>query len=231
MSSTPENLLYIVDPVVLQRIIAVLVVLLLVAIFYPYLQKRFARPKRVNMRQFLGLERVVIASVVGLFSSADDAARSVRGLKDAGFAGDKLTVLSAIPYPEGAFGTDTGRSWIRPFAFVGGVCGAVAGIFLVAGTAMAYPLPTGGKPIVPIPVVMVITYELTVLSVVLFALFRFLFEARLPGSKGRLYDPRISEGMIGVIARCETDEQARRAEATMSSLGAEETRRVEGRVA
>ena len=67
---------------------------------------------------------------------------------------------------------------------------------------------------------LVITYELTVLSVMLFSLFRFLFEARLPSTGGKLYDPRIADGMIGVIVRCETEEQARRAEETVSSLGA-----------
>jgi hypothetical protein len=219
MYGTFEDIIYIADPVILEIIIGVLVALLLVVIFYPYVQRRLARPERV------------IASVVGFFPQVNDAARSVRRLKEAGFAANDVTVLSAIPYPEGAFETDTGRSWIRTFGFVGGIVGALTGIVLVAGTSLAFPLPTGGKPIVPIPVVLVITYELTVLTVVLFTLFRFLFEARLPSFKGKLYDPRISDGMIGVIVRCETEEQARRAEQSVSSLGASETRRVEGRVA
>ncbi len=218
MFGTTEDIIYLIDPVIFQIQMALLVGLLLLAIFYPTIRRRLARPERV------------IASVVGFFPRVEDAVRSVRRLREAGFARDDLTVLSSIPYPEGAFETDVGRSWIRPFAFAGGIFGALFGTFLVAGTSLAYPLPTGGKPIVSIPEMLVITYEMTVLSVVLFTLFRFLFEARLPGFEGRLYDPRISEGMIGVVVRCETEEQARRGEEIISALGAEETRRVQGRV-
>lgn len=218
MFGTIEDIIYLIDPVIFALLLALLVALLLIAIFYPYLERRLARPERIS------------ASVVGLFPQVDDAARSVRRLREAGFAGGDVTVLSSIPYPEGAFETDTGRSHIRLFALVGGISGMLLGITLVAGTSLAYPLPTGGKPIVPVPVVLVITYELTVLSIMLFSLFRFLFEARLPSTRSKLYDPRISDGMVGVIVRCETEEQARRAEATVSSLGATETRLVQGRV-
>lgn len=50
-------------------------------------------------------------------------------------------------------------------------------------------LVTGGKPLISIPTILVISYEFTVLSVMLFALGRFLFEARLPRTSGRLDDP------------------------------------------
>ena len=214
-----NDILFFVDPAFLQWvIIPLLVVLLLVAIFYPHIEKRFARRERIK------------ASVVGFFPNVEDAVKSVQELRRARFAGEDLTVLSSIPYPEGAFETDVGRSWISYFAFTGGILGALFGIFLVVGTSIAYVLPTGGKPIVPIPTLLIITYELAVLAVMLFTLFRFLFEARLPGYTGRLYDSRISEGMIGVIARCETEEQARQAEQTLSSHGAQDTRQVEGRV-
>ena len=194
-------------------------VLLLIAIFWPTIQRMLAPRERIR------------ASIVGFFPQVDDAVTSVRRLRAAGFTENRLTVLSSIPYPEEAFGTDTGSSRIRRFAFVGGVLGALTGIALVAGTSLAYPLPTGGKSIVTAPITLVIGYEFTVLFTMLFSLFRFLYEARLPGYGGKLYDRRISEGMIGVIVRCETEEQARQAEQTVSTLGASETRRVEGRVA
>lgn len=218
MYGTPEDIMYLIDPVIFAIQITLLVALLLLAIFYPNIRRRLARPERV------------IASIVGFFPRVDDAARSVRRLREAGFVEGEVTVLSSIPYPEGAFVTDTGTSRIRRFALGGGIFGFFFGIFVVAGTSLAYPLPTGGKPIVSVPVTAVITYEMTVLSVMLFSLFRFLFEARLPSTGGKLYDPRIADGMVGVIVRCETEEQARRAEEMVSSLGAEDTHRVEGRV-
>lgn len=215
MFESIEDILYIIDPIIFVIQMVVLVGLLLLALFWPSILKRMAPTRRVS------------ANVAGFFPEVDDAAESVRRLREAGFAGDDLTVLSAIPYPEGAFGTDVGKSRILPFAFAGGIFGALFGVLLVAGTSLAYPLPTGGKPIVPIPVVLVITYELTVLSVVLFSLFRFLFEARLPALEGRLYDPRVSEGMVGIVVACETEEKALQAEEILSALGAEEVRRTE----
>ncbi|HEX9015773.1 MAG TPA: quinol:electron acceptor oxidoreductase subunit ActD [Chloroflexota bacterium] len=219
MYGSPEDIVYLIDPVIFALQMILLVALLLLAIFYPYIRRRLARPHNIT------------ASVIGLFAGVDDAARSVRRLREDGFGEGDVTVLSSIPYPEGAFETDTGRSHIRLLALIGGITGAILGTALVAGTSIAYPLPTGGKPIVPIPATLVITYEATVLSVMLFSLFRFLYETRLPSTSDKLYDPRIADGMVGVIVRCETAEQARRAEETVSSLGSEETRRVEGRVA
>lgn len=219
MYGSVEDIIYLIDPVIFAIQIVLLVGLLLLAIFWPNLMGRLTPRDHVH------------ASMVGFFPHVDDAARSVRRLREDGFGGTNLTVISSIPYPEGAFETDTGRSWIRPFALAGGIIGALTGIALVAGTSLAYPLPTGGKPIVPIPVTLVIAYETTVLSVMLFSLFRFLFEARLPSPGRKLYDPRIADGMVGVIVRCETEEQARRAEEIVSSLGAADTRRIEGRVA
>lgn len=218
MYGTPEDIIYLVDPVIFAIVMPLLVALLLLAIFWPSLRRRFAPRDRVS------------ASVVGFFPDVDDAARSVRRLRETGFPGDRMTLLSSVPYPEGAFETDTGHSWIRPFALAGGIFGLMLGVVMVAGTSLAYPLPTGGKPIVSVPPMLVITYETTMLSVMLFSLFRFLYEARLPSTAGRLYDPRISEGMIGIIVRCETEEQARRAEQTVSSLGATDTRTIQGRV-
>jgi hypothetical protein len=218
MYGSLEDILYLIDPVIFVIQMVLLVGLLLIAIFYPQLRRRFAPRDGVT------------ASVVGLFPHVDDAVIGVRRLREAGFSGGDVSVLSSIPYPEGAFGTDTGRSWIRPLALAGGIIGALIGIFVVVGTSIAYPLPTGGKPIVAVLPMLVVVYESTVLSVVLVSVARFLYEAKLPSARTRLYDPRIGEGMIGVVARCETDDQARRAEETLSSLGAIEPRRVQGRI-
>lgn len=218
MYGSPEDIIYLIDPLIFLTQMVLLVALLLLAIFWPNIQRRLA-PRDV-----------VVASVVGFFPRVDDAARTVSRLREAGFTGRDMTVLSSIPYPEGAFETDTGPSWIRRFGLAGGIFGLLFGITLVTLGSLAYSLVTGGKPVPAIPVMAVLTYELTVLNVMLWTLGRFLYEARLPSAGGKLYDPRISDGMVGVIVRCATEEQANRAEETVSSLGAGDTRRVEGRV-
>lgn len=102
MFGTLDDILYLIDPYIFWIQMALLVGLLLLAIFFPRLQRRFAPRERVA------------ASVVGFFPRVDDAVSGVRRLKEDGLTANRLTVLSSVPYPEGAFGTDTGRSWIIP---------------------------------------------------------------------------------------------------------------------
>ena len=57
----------------------------------------------------------------------------------------------------------------------------------------------GGKPILSLPPMAVITYESTMLSAIIFTIIGIVFESRLPKPKMGLYDTRITEGYIGVL--------------------------------
>ena len=70
---------------------------------------------------------------------------------------------------------------------------------LTSMTQLAYPLVQGGKPILSLPPMAVVTYESTMLTAIVFTIIGIIFESRLPSFKQGLYDTRITEGYIGVL--------------------------------
>ena len=105
------------------------------------------------------------------------------------------------------------------FPFVGALVGLTVGILLTSMTQMAYPLVQGGKPILSLPPMAVITYESTMLSAIIFTIIGIMFESRLPKLKKGLYDTRITEGYIGVLVNTE-EEKLYEVSAILSQAGA-----------
>jgi hypothetical protein len=91
-------------------------------------------------------------------------------------------------------------------------------------TQMAYPLVTGGKPILALPPMAIISYEATLLGAILFTVIGIIFESRLPRLRLGLYDNRITEGLIGVLVECE-EEQVTRVEQALTQAGAVDVKR------
>ena len=145
-------------------------------------------------------------SVLGLFKEADAAANGVDALKAAGFAPEDYDILSGVPYPEGAFGEPHSKHKLYVFPLVGAIMGLAVAILLTSATQIAYPLVTGGKPIMAIPAMAIISYEATLLGAILFTVIGIIFESRLPRLQLGVYDERITQGHIGVLASC--DEEA-----------------------
>ena len=140
--------------------------------------------------------------LLGLYEGPDAAADAVGNLREAGFEDNAVEVLSATPYPEGAFGEQHVKHRLFTFPFAGAACGLAIGIAWVIGAQVSLPIITGGKPIVAFPAVTQILYEGTMLGAVLFTVIGVIFESRLPDGVG-LYDERISDGYIGVSVLAE----------------------------
>jgi hypothetical protein len=134
--------------------------------------------------------------ILGLFRDVGAAVNAADGLKAGGIA--EFQVLSDAPYPEGAFGEPPSHHRLFVFPLVGASLGLSLGLLLTAGTQLAYPLVTGGKPILSIPPMFIISYEATMLGAILFTILGVIFESRLPRMGMGLYDPRITEGYIGI---------------------------------
>jgi hypothetical protein len=144
-------------------------------------------------------------SVLGLFDNADTAADATDVLLEAGCAQEDFDVLTGSPYPEGAFGEKNPKHHIYVFPLVGALMGLSVALLLTAGTQLAYPMVTGGKPILAFPAMFIIGYEGTLLGAVIFTIFGIIFESRLPRPKLDPYDPRITEGYIGLLVTCTED--------------------------
>jgi len=138
-------------------------------------------------------------SVLGLFSTSDEAVEAADKLKANGV--EEFEVLTDTPYPDGAFGEPESRHRLYVFPMIGAALGLSVALLLTAGTQLAYPLVTGGKPIMAIPAMFIISYEGTMLGAILFTILGVLFESRLPGLGKGVYDGRITEGYIGLVVK------------------------------
>ena len=160
-------------------------------------------------------------TLLGVFREPEAVAEAMDALRGAGFSGRELTVLSSTPYPEGAFGEEPVRHRLYVFPFIGAACGFAVGLLLTIGTQLSFPLVTGGKPLLSIPPMLNVLYEGTLLGALVFTIFGVIFESRLPDLGGTPYDPRISEGYLGVVVRAAADRHAE-AERLLRAAGAED---------
>ena len=162
--------------------------------------------------------------ILGLFDDANAAADAGDELRRAGIPETDVDFLTDAPYPEGAFGEREEKHRLYIFPFIGALLGLTSGILLTSMTQVAYPMVTGGKPILSLPPMAVVTYEGTMLGAILFTVLGIIFESRLPKLKAGLYDRRITEGYIGVLVNTE-EAQHVQVEGAMNQAGAIEVKR------
>lgn len=141
------------------------------------------------------------SAVLGLFRDADAVANAVDALRAAGLHGRDVKILTDTPYPDGAFGEEPEKHRLYVFPFIGAACGLAMGLLITLSTQLAYPIVTGGKPLISIPPMINIIYEGTMLGAIMFTVAGIIFESRLPDLSGSPYDDRISEGYLGVLVR------------------------------
>lgn len=137
-------------------------------------------------------------TVRALFEPSRYPESLVETLRSAGVPEEAVKVLSPLPLHEAAL--------LRPalvplhvVTIIAGLVGIGLGVFFSGGTALLYPIVTGGKPIVAPPVVGIIAFETMMLTAIVatFAamLIRLWSESRNVAER----DPRIDEGLIEVI--------------------------------
>ena len=102
--------------------------------------------------------------------------------------------------------------------------GFIFGLLLTVGTQIAYPVVTGGKPILSIPPMAIVMYEGTMLGAIIMTVFGIVFESRLPRLFMGAYDDRITEGYIGIVVTTQKD-MISNAEAVLKEAGAEDIKR------
>ena len=163
-------------------------------------------------------------SVLGLFTTEDAAADAMDSLKDAGYSSSEYEVMTDTPYPEGTFGEAEPVHKLFRWPLIGAACGFIVALVLTSGTQLAYPMVTGGKPILSIPPMSIILYEGSMLGAIIFTVIGILLESRLPRLFMGAYDSRISDGYIGVTVTTEQD-KVENAEQVLKSAGAEDITR------
>ncbi len=139
-----------------------------------------------------------------------------------------MTVLSGVPYSARVLGRPTVREWLPLISLAGALVGFLAGILLNVGTPLLYTIPVGGQGIIPIPPSAVITFELTMLGLIISTFLGVLWESAFPSYAPQYYDPLLTSGRIGVLFHCPADKEEA-ARAILSRMGAERIQRPERR--
>ncbi len=137
-------------------------------------------------------------------TSAEQAAHIVRSLISGRHIDpSEIEVISSVPIPE----IETliaGKSRLPAIVLSGAAIGIVLGCLLASGTALLYPINTGGMPIVSLLPVGIVTYEAMMLVAILSSLGGLFFEAKLVRRKPRSSQAGIrpaGEDEILILAR------------------------------
>ncbi len=160
-----------------------------------------------------------VNAIYALFGDPGSAELAVDRLRAAGVADLEITVISSEPYEGYDFGPrniGTRMPWIAGAA---GAMGLLAGCSLTVATQRAWPLPTGGMPIVSMWPNLIIMFELTMLFAILGTVAALLWAAKLPGRKSSIYDPEVSNGLILVGIEHPRDDTLAVVEETLAVSG------------
>jgi len=137
-----------------------------------------------------------VSAAYALFSDPESAQAAVDRLRAAGVADREITVISSEPFEAHEFGSRDKATWMFRIAGAGGAVGLAFAYWLTRMTEQAWPLPTGGMPIVATWPNLIIMFELTMLFAVLSTVGTLLVTARIPRRRPALYDPAVSDGRI-----------------------------------
>lgn len=136
--------------------------------------------------------------LLGVFADVDGAVEAIENLKAAGLK--RIITFSPMPSHDLEHAMDPPQSPIRVFTLIGGLTGAATGFALPTLTSLDWPLVTGGKPIIAMPPMIIIAFELTILFAALSTIAGLFINARLPRSRANvIYDPSFSAGHFGVF--------------------------------
>lgn len=144
------------------------------------------------------MARVKEEGVLGIFAEVDAAVEAIQKLRAAGLK--RIITFSPMPSHDLEHALHPPHSPVRMFTLVGGLTGAATGFTLPTWTSLDWPLVTGGKPIIAIPPMIIIAFELTILFGALSTVAGLFINARLPRARVQVvYDPSFSAGMFGVF--------------------------------
>jgi hypothetical protein len=148
--------------------------------------------------------------ILALYNNFDEAEFAVQELRSVQIKGfnveDDLTIKSPIEHPEVERFLGRKSVKVQWFTLIGALTGGLTAFTLIS-TAQAnfFSQMKGGKPIVPIPPDMVLTYEMFILGGVYITVLGFLIGAGLPARRSPLYSGRVSEDQIGILVRANDD--------------------------
>jgi mono/diheme cytochrome c family protein len=139
--------------------------------------------------------------VLGLFDEATTTADAIEQLRGLGVPDARITVMSGVPYKSEMLGRPHIPKRLGPAALGGAIFGIALATFLTVGIFLLSELIQGGQPIIPTPPSLIVYFEATMLGTMWVTFFGLILVNGFPIFKRQPYDPRITEGYIGVLAK------------------------------
>jgi hypothetical protein len=145
-----------------------------------------------------------------------------------GIRDDQIDVISGIPLLEQALGRPKRHTNVSRLALGGAGAGSLLGLFLAYGTPYLFAVHVGGQPLYPIPMGIIIVFEMSMLGLMGMAFLGVFLESYFPAYQPLKYVPEISDGKIAVLFECPTGEEEK-FEQAMKAKGAESVGPAEAR--
>ncbi len=142
------------------------------------------------------------------FEEIDPAANAVDALHDYQISDTDIEVVSGAPITPAMLGRHHVQSRVPKFAMGGAIAGFSFGVFLSIATPNMYSVYVGGQPLVPIPPSIVVTFEMTMLLMLLSTFIGVFLESVYPNFGKQEYIPEISDGSIVLLFDCPTEKQS-----------------------
>lgn len=150
----------------------------------------------------------------------DEAAEAIQVLRNLGISDKDISVISGTPFSEKMLGRPMAWTSIPLIGGAGAVVGFLVSVFLNFGTPLLYPIQVGGMGLQTIPTSIVLTFELTMLGLLISTFIGVLVETISPSYGPRGYDARVTDGQIAVLFSSGSELDASLHDA-LSHLGAE----------
>jgi Alternative complex III, ActD subunit len=163
---------------------------------------------------------------LALFKDIDPATDALSKLRELGIRDEDISIISGVPYSEKTLGRPVGHTLIPKFAVVGFLGGFVISLLLNWGTVLQYPIRVGGMPYYPIPTTLILTFEISMLGLMIFTFLGVIWECGFPSFGPKEYHPAISDGRIAVLFNCPPEIHTQ-AHDSLAALGAEWIHRTE----
>jgi hypothetical protein len=142
--------------------------------------------------------------LIGLFDEATSAAEALDELHNLGIPTNKMTILSGVPYPEGALGRH--REWLAlPYiVLAGAIAGFLVGLFLAVITPHLYRLDVGGHPVVGAAPASVIVFVFTMMATIVSTFLGVVWEMNFPRFGAAPYHHLVTDGYLGLLLEFST---------------------------
>ncbi len=150
------------------------------------------------------------SGVWATFEFLDDTCSAIKELRDRGF--NQITTHTPCPRHEIDHALGNPQSRIPFFTLLGGIVGFGLAIFIIVKMTLMWILPVSGKPIISIPIMGPIAFELSVLISIYFTIgglffliARDTFRHSKPKSKKYKDYNRFMRDRFGIVVPCDNN--------------------------